>query len=413
MRDYLLALLPVYQFVSVPVHDGDKVVHEVFQVLSKAKPWTTPTYLKAGAVEHHKVSVQHYQRWIVVRENEEGRIPEALEVFPCDDPVDIEITSIVSVSDRQSVRRWSSQTSDVAGCLRLTNPCKLQSPALDGADVPVLELLDQCAVLGMEERDGPLFHEPRGEGAYDGRNLETAQFYLQAVLQREALFARGAQPFPSGLSQAYYKLLLQFPRRADPCLSARECRECLRVELGLPLPKAKGTTPAALPAPAAPLPVDDGSLSGDDGVPQDPLPLPPPPPVAVGAPGSPSRSSSSTSTSSSSSSSTDSDAPDPAAAGSGGVPAPPAVPLEVDGVEMRPKWHQNSGDGYIVVCPNPAHTNCEKYRKKDVDVDVHGPDAPRLYLGAWLARAFSQSEKTHKAYRPSRADVQKYKAERS
>ena len=116
----------------------------------------------------------------------------------------------------------------------------------------------------------------RATKVYDERHVEHYRSYLQAVLCSRDLFGAGATSFRSGLSNAYYRLLLA--RKCDIPMefSAKQCRSELKKDQtssGRVLPAI-----ADIPFPAA----SAGTifLDSDDDVSSRVLPLPAPEPLA-------------------------------------------------------------------------------------------------------------------------------------
>lgn len=146
-----------------------------------------------------------------------------------------------------------------------------------------------------------------------------------------------------------------------------------------------------------------------------PLPLPPPRPSssiagdespaaledAEVSPGMPSPPSSSSSTSSSSPSGT-SIAGD--ADGDAGAEVAETWPTEILGQRVQhvkgrddTRWHYHNR--LRVCCDNPGHHGCAKSRSTVLGVPEFGPQAPIIYLGAWLARS-DMPRAQHRKYRP-------------
>ena len=93
--------------------------------------------------------------------------------------------------------------------------------------VPVLALLDRLRDDGWRSRALCTRHEPCGPLEFDGRKPLSSRAYFQCLLARAEIFREGGLPFPSGLSQAFYKLLLAAPEKARVELTAAQCAELL------------------------------------------------------------------------------------------------------------------------------------------------------------------------------------------
>ena len=125
---------------------------------------------------------------------------------------------------RAQLQRWQQSPSDLEGCLHLSLPePSYPNDALNSKTVPILCLVDSLLENGLVEMLRKVVHTPDGPLEFDARHPQSKRTYMQCVIAREALFVAGAKPFPSTLSQAFYRLLLKSPREADPTKSALEC----------------------------------------------------------------------------------------------------------------------------------------------------------------------------------------------
>ena len=61
--------------------------------------------------------------------------------------------------------------------------------------------------------------------AYDARNPLAKRAYYQCLIAGDQLFQKGAKPYKSNRSQAFYKLLLRDPAKAEAKLKAQECEK--------------------------------------------------------------------------------------------------------------------------------------------------------------------------------------------
>ncbi len=279
---------------------------------------------------------------------------------------------------------------------------------------------------------------------------------MQCVLSHRELHDKGGPSrFYSTEPVAFFRLMPEKPVAAVPRRSARQSFVALTDRA-----RGVGSAPQAIAAPAAPAtpPMIDDDIVGD--VPNTPLqdlfqsgsPRPPNPesPMGSGPLASPPRSPveqpppcvprtpkptalegeetgyDSTSSESSSSSSTSSDesdgaevpaevpAEDPAEVPAAAIAAAPAeeerskCPDFILGQRVMLQAHAGKNDeGLRVMCMDPRHAKCSRYRSTALQVHKWGERAAEAYLGAWLSFQCETREQ-HKAFQPRDADIQRY-----
>jgi len=69
-------------------------------------------------------------------------------------------------------------------------------------------------------------------------------------------------------------------------------------------------------------------------------------------------------------------------------------------------WHYHGR--LSVRCSNAAHVGCTKSRSIELCTAELGPQAPLLFLGAWLAKSHDMPVAAHKAFKPTMADMKAF-----
>ena len=95
-----------------------------------------------------------------------------------------------------------------------------------------------------------------------------------------------------------------------------------------------------------------------------------------------------------------------------------AWPELLEGADLKfKKGKHDSGWNYhgrlAAQCPNTSHSGCGKSRSTALQTDVFGRKAVLYFLGAWLDAAARMSEREHRAYMPSVADMRAYRDSRA
>lgn len=311
-------------------------------------------------------------------------------VYQIADPMTVDVLSICPPDPalRSHWLQWDVRPSEVEACIELHSPRPISPKmALSDDAIPVLCLVD--ALEGWSPKLGRVFHDKKSPKEYDARHLPRSRRYLQAVLMLRQLLAAGVTGFPSGLSNAWYELLMKEMKQLDPTMKAAACKR----QLGL-LSKEQDNLAVALehfvrpPVPKKPRIENDPDVVGD---------------VLGGAVGD-----------------------DPTARGSTEDEQPaPQVEEEIVGGGLqrrfpddilgckvyvkagvhRGQW--NYFDRLEVCCPNREHPGCRRSRSVEMDADMFGARSAEFWLGAWL-RASSMSAASHRTWKPSRDDIQAY-----
>lgn len=297
---------------------------------------------------------------------------------------------------RGEIKVWRGSGCPDPATTILKEPTPLKfTGSLFGDAAPPLALLDELARRGFAPQRGAQVHLPNGVRIFDGRHPSSSRAYLQCLLNRAKIFAKGQAAFPSGKSQAWYRLLLKSTGPVDENISAKEAQRLLT---SLGEGEAMAPEPEAPPVPGPPLALPMfGGMEIDGG-----LPLPPPPP---GAP-----------------------APEPPPPAPEGPPLapledqPPPAALEIDAGQAPPAPEGPAGPwpefiygrkvtverkrnqfGLRVSCWK--HNNCKKYRSTRLQTNRYGPRAAEFFLTAWQAHAEEHVE-NHGAWDPSPAQIQ-------
>lgn len=381
----------------------DPMVYQPLQILSSAQSFFVKTFGTSTETNSLLVTVQHLERWITHARDELENSPDELETFTMSEPMRVEITSLVSRADRLSVLVWTPGTSDVDGCINLSQPKPLKHTlALTDNTVPILSLMDKLESDGYPPKLQMLRHYRTSRKAYDARQPLKSRSYFQCVLHAHSLFSQGALPFASGCSHNFYELLLKFPDRARDSLSASECKALMN--------ESRGQTPATLSimdeAPALDDDVAcDSDVAGDSDVDDGPV-CKKPKPVVVAAPVL------AICDDKSNDSSSPSDISPPGSIAGDDTPDEDAfrIPASVDGQRAYVETHvgQPKSKGVRIHCNNPSHVGCNKFRRLHIDRAEFGHDCVVAYLGAWLQRSGELDLRGHQQLKPSRIQMWEY-----
>ena len=269
--------------------------------------------------------------------------------------------------------------------------------------MPCLSLLDALGAQGWTGVRHKTDHFDGGPKYFDSRQPVSKRCYFQCLLAAKELFEKGAEPFHSTLSQAYFSVLLRKPGQARKDKTVKELKRILnKSDSPLELSALKGPAPKrprladAETRSLAPPYLDDEDVCGDIGV-APPSPACPDP-APLGLPGA------SSSSSGSSSSSSRSDSEDHGAE----APPPPEHPTQSLGQRVTVEWKSDRGKyGRRVQCFR--HDACFRFQTLGLDEEIFGPRSTEFYLGAWLLSGAS-TEKEHRKFKPSRADVRSFRA---
>lgn len=401
MRQYLQSSLKLRSYISIPVEvGGGGTEARFFQLLSKeGRAIHVSTFEDEGEPQQflYRISVQPLEVWRSICE-EPDQLGSFAETFITEDPVDIDALSLCSAdpASRGLWLEWEPGISDVEGCVNLSKPTPIAPTAhLSSSDIPVLCLLDALESDGWAPHAGRVFHERGSKKQYDCRQLPRQRRYLQCLLLLPTLLKAGVVGFPSGLSAAWYELLARVQKQMPANLSAKECKRQLGLLQGGPdlltlaLQSRQPTLPAAKkPRLDPPRVATDPDIVGDDAPTGAPAHVAGPSGMVAGEP------------------SDDEFAAD--------VPADEVVqafPATIMDCQVRRvpgvhRAHWNYNDRLAVQCP--AHGTCSRSRSVELDANIWGAQAAALYLGTWLHAANRMSAEEHRAYRPTRSDIQVY-----
>ena len=346
-------------------------------------------------------------RWLVRaleiwRGEEIGPADQEIFVYNMENSSWVDLRSIVNDQDvhEQQWTSWKRAVSDLAGTFCLQSPRPMSwAGSLFSKDTPILALEDHLEEQSFLPCADLCRHSPDAALLYDNRNLPRQRAYLQALVARESIFARGCAGFDSAEIQAHYLLL-----RADPSkvpaekLSAKEYHKLLKDILPEDEIDHDQALVSAMPAGAVVVAAAErpclADIEGDDSdePPAGPLAL------EVGAasdsgaelpgPATPGGSSSSSTSSARSSSSVAGTPP------GGGSPRPleedvldagqssddsESYPDEIEGVVLHKERVGEPGGGLRLLCPH--HAECGRiFRSLRKDSEVHGRMAP-VFLG--------------------------------
>ena len=261
--------------------------------------------------------------------------------------------------------------------------------------------MDALGDNGLEPEQHLLTHSMECRKAYDARNPLAKRAYYQRLIAGDQLFQKGAKPYKSNRSQAFYKLLLRDPAKAEAKLKAQECEKLVsaaersvkldaleaapkRPRLELPLAPREGVEDEEEE--------EEVSVGGREEA-AAPTPAFSPGVVSEGEPSS----------SSSSPSSGEEEE-----VYTGDRPDAPPCPEMMQGVRARPRFKTTTRKwGIEVTCPH--HANCRRFRTLDLHTDVFGHRAAELYLALWLTTPNPPNGKRHNRWFPTRAEIRAYK----
>ena len=316
-----------------------------------------------------------------------------------EDPEKVDLVSICGTdpSIRGAILRRERQESDVEGCIALVNGQPLGPGIPFGSPcIPIMSLLDALADKGFEPEQHLLTHSIGCRKAYDARNPHAKRAYFQRLIAGDQLFQKGDK---SNRSQAFYKLLLRDPAKAEAKLKAQECEKLVsaaersvkldaleaapkRPRLELPLAPREGVEDEE----------EEVSVGGREEA-AAPTPAFSPGVVSEGEPSS----------SSSSPSSGEEEE-----VYTGDRPDVPPYPEMIQGVRVRPPFKTTTNKwGIEVTCPH--HANCRRFRALDLHTDVFGHRASELHLALWLTTPNPPNGKRHNRWFPTRAEIRAYK----
>ena len=388
-----------------------------------------PTYLTEPR-EHLSciIAVQPLERFelhMPLLESEEAaavEVPESLIVFAVEDPVKIEITSLATLANRGSVLEWEICRSDTDAplkCVSLHKPKAVSSDKpLDSRSIPVVNLLDELEKRHFAGVSRRVCHCKVSEiQEFDNRSLWNKRFYLQCVLQQQALFEAGACDFHSELSFSFYQLLLKKPAIARTDLRPAQCQSLLSGKIcgassGSASIMRKSSTPAVTRPENAIL-----SDSGSESVSEDENKTPPAKKPKTKPKAKPellahlSSMSESEGLSGLDDGKLEEDLDDEKIL-DGELESVIDTPAFVEGQavsQFHDKWGINI-QGLRVACNNPAHKGCNKSRNLGIDADIDCHMGAALYLGAWLSKSRHLSQESHKKYFPTPDEVRMYAA---
>lgn len=443
LRDYYRNALPdPGSFITVPEIDADNTKSlKVLQIIAKeAKSKNPRTY----------VPVRHFNFKLSVLPWEVWRLPvgdldvQELEIFNLENTSDFEFVNVFSQDgfDRTQVKVWTASRSDIEGCVNLSKPVVVAPTVpLSSDKVSVLSLVDALRAKGFTGVSRQVKHERGGPLIYDDRSIIKRRNYLQCVLAQEEIFNEPAvASFKSGLTAAFYLLLLKSPKDIRPGMTGRDClkrlkelqgtaveSQMLKVSAGVatraqlnPIPEAahgQHDDDIAPDVGGGPVPPgvadDDNEIAGD---PMDDVVVDEGPPHPGPATSSSSSSSSSPSSRSSSTSGDDvapdagmsdaeeSDNDEAEVGDSDDYP-----PEEINGIHVTIE-RKHGNEGIRVACCNREHRAhfCKKFRSLHKDVDSLGPRAAEYYIRCWHSMSEAMPVDAHRAYQPTVAEVRAY-----
>ena len=432
----------------------EPVVIEVLDLAVKRKKQVQT----ASAIAIRRMSVpaslQHYGIWNA------GTYPgQSQEVYPdgCPQVLDLLCVSPWPVL-RTTARQWDVQPSDVAGCVRLTQPALVMDRQWDLRHqvVPVVILLDRLTATGWAHGAPPALHTKATARVFRMADVISCRSYLQCLLVLEELQASGLPGLRSDQVTRYYTTVLadacpaavpldlaqaeysawasgREPAKRPTPPSSEEDAPIVRLA-GPAHGKAAPAKPAAKPA-AAPGPAASGPCALWRPLVKAAAP-PPPPTVTAGH----------CSSSSSSSGTPAGQEPSAGSAGPAGRAANPASPrpgadetsagdfvvhprprvarpkpITLEGCTVTEDSHGQPGQPgyykrYIVNCPlactghSGARAPCCKRRGcGPAQCSSFGDMEPFAFLGAWLAAAPRYADRgAHMEHVPSGRDVEAY-----
>lgn len=433
LREYLLHALPRFCYFSVPCVGveaaDDEEEFKFFQLLDYKRRDVMVNVGEEAASLLFGLSVQPLEQWMGV-----GVTASHREVFIVQDPCVVDIIEIMgqSLEQRKKVQIWTpDHLSEVQGCVSLINPVVARpTMTLRSSSLPTLALLDELESQGFVGREARVDHRPGGDKEFDTRAVSRKSWYLRCLLGLEHIWAAGWFSFPSGLTQAFYQLLLRDPSKCALGMTAAACNAILKEKDNdhepLPLEDRVAKFAPPMPAPAA-----DGDIAGDDGLAGDDGPggaadgdiagheqdQPEPddtgdtntsPPAPDETSGSSSSSSSSSSGSSDSSSSDESAGVGQLLGGGDGIAGDAAnlyaAPNFIAGQPVVEELRVGAYHRLRVRCS--AHERCGKSRNVNLLPEL-GPRAAEAYLACWLAASHLPADR-HRKFIPRITSMREY-----
>lgn len=407
LRQWLTASMRQFAWMSVPCSgEGGGESTLFFQVLELERKTTRiRSFVAEGEAGDDdalfRISIQPAERWGLPTDAPPG---DCANIFIYTDPCHVDILSVFQGgSDRRNDWLvWAPEESDVEGCLCLRHPRALApGMALGNAGVPVLALLDALASRGFAPHIGRTEHGRDSPKLYDARGLSSARAYLQCIVALPLLVDAGAE-FPSGKSEAFYRLMLRKRGPVDVNMSAAKCKEQLArldddalalalLEVPSEVPRAQHGVKRPVP-PASGQEVDDEVAGDSDSMSAGEVADQTPADDGESVAG-------------------DGVAGGQAAASSLDAAVYPGhiagqVVTRVRGRSDN-KWKYS--DRLSIKCSNAAHGRCTKSRSCELDFSEFGANGVVGFLGAWLAKSHLPA-RAHRAYTPSRDEIREYLA---
>ena len=421
LKEFIMGAFRPHSYGSVPKRqEGDGPIHLAFyQVLDVGTKGIFVDFLGSDAKRSGNLmcSLQPLEVWSLAHRDgvAADAIPDSIDVFPLEEPARLDLLGLtgLDLAITQKIHVWTSEPSDVDGCIALKGP-QLARPPCDPMDAkaPVLVVLVALRTKGWVGVRRLCRHVGDGDEVleYDSRAVQSKLAYLQVVLSLPALVAQGCTNIPSNQPQSYYKCLLHFKKPIEEARGAQFYRLMLmKADVDSePLPKRRRRGPGAEdrdegargpgagaglarghpPGDEAPRDVLDevaGDSSGDAGAGEaevvEEVAAPAAPAAVVVAPGPPAD------------------------------PRPDHVPDRICGAAVK-YLTANPAKGYhsriAVTCTVEGHS-CTKSRSLNLGLDRWGPRAAEYYIGAWLSAGPGMAEAAHRALKPSEAQILAYR----
>jgi len=247
MHDFFRSCLRPAMFLSLPSNDPSGSIVPAFVQIVAIEPksitfdaYTLEEEKRVGACMVH---AQVYERWALVS-FDVCALGLSAELFLfSEEPVEMDAMACArKADDRDNIRVWTAQESDVAGCLHLCKPSVLRPPTsvnLFDASMPLLCLLDHLRVAGYTGVAGLLEHIATSNKRYDTRHLSGKKNYLKCLIISSDLFAAGVPSFSSNRSAAWYGYLLRFKTLPPDFKKAAELQKLVKdAEDGFTVPAA-------------------------------------------------------------------------------------------------------------------------------------------------------------------------------
>jgi len=392
MRQYLRAALKLNEVISVPQQDEEgKTLVKYMQVVSMQQRVIRVETYECEVQGVFVISVQPFEEW--APSGSDGQASDTAEVFIAQDPYTVDILAICAGGRdlRDKWRKWCVSDSDVEGCQHLHGPSVLQPTlALGSSAVPVLSLMDCLQERGYDLVPRTVEHISGGPLVADSRKAVSRRSYFQCVIALPELLKAGVRSFSSGLSNAFYTVLLQKKMLPPLGLPAAKYQEMLALDDGDEIALKALTSQVGQPAKKRRVEalLDDPDVVGDEGFPAiaDNIVQ-----AAVAQA-----------------------AAEAVVVGNDDAGAEDRYPEQISGCLVSfVKGRQEVGHTYHarlkVVCP--VHPACSKSRSLNLLQEVFGARAAEGFLGAWIAKAESMSEADHKGHMPRRDDIHAWLAQ--